>query len=114
MTDKGLPHIVDSCVLIDYTSVNPQILRLAVQHIGPVIVTVQVLDEVEAFDETWAVKAGITAYWGFEMMLVLCANGHLDRDTALSTARGICLVNRYIADKVLADFEAKIEDIFDS
>ena len=163
MTDKGLPHIVDSCVLIDYTSINPQILSLAVQHIGPVIVTAQVLDEVEAFDETRAVEAGLTvvdpdknlidgavsdrsglsdcdktiftlakhevyicwtndsklkeiceesgiaAYWGFEIMLVLCANGHLDRDTALSTARGIYLVNRYITDKVLADFEAKIE-----
>jgi predicted nucleic acid-binding protein len=163
VTDRGLPHIVDSCVLIDYTSINPQILSLAVQHIGPVIVTVQVLDEVEAFDKTRAVKAGLTvvdpdrdlidsavsdrgglsacdkviftlakhegyicwtndsklkeiceeagisASWGFEMMLVLCASGHLDRDTALSTARGIYQANRYIADKVLADFEAKIE-----
>jgi len=43
------------------------------------------------------------------MMLVLCASGHLDRDTALSTARGIYQANRYIVDKVLADFEAKIE-----
>lgn len=163
MTDKGSPLIVDSCVLIDYASVNPEILRLAARHIGPVIVTVQVLKEVDGFDETRAGEAGLTVvdlgedlidgivsdkgglsdcdkaiftlakyegyrcwtsdsklkeiceesgiatYWGLELMLILCEKGHLDRDTALSTARGIYLVNRYIADKVLAEFEAKIK-----
>ncbi len=101
MTDKGLPHIADSCVLIDYTSV----FTLA-KHEGYICWTND--SKLKEIRE----EAGITASWGFEMMLVLCANGHLDQDTALSTARGICLINRYIADKVLADFETKIEDIF--
>jgi rRNA-processing protein FCF1 len=60
VTDDRPPIIVDACVLIDFASVNPIILNLAAKHIGPVIVTSQVLEEVEEFDEERAAETGLT------------------------------------------------------
>ena len=40
--------IADTNVLIDYAKTSPAILGLVVQHVGPVYVAADVLEEVEA------------------------------------------------------------------
>ena len=158
--------ICDACVLIDYADTDPKILRLVSEHIGPVLVTAQALEETVSMDEKdvnalglaviepenelfveaaalagpfsindklifllakregyvcWTndtglkklcEENGIDTYWGLEAMLILCDGGHLNHDAAMRTARHIHKLNIYITDMVLADFAARIEEIF--
>ena len=165
MTDRGSPLIVDSCVLIDYVSVNPSILSLAARHIGPVIVIGQVLEKFVEFDGLYAMemgltvidpdiglidaglshtgglsgcdrmifalakrngyscwtndsklketceRSGITAYWGLEVMLLLCESRRLSRAAALKTAQGIGEINGFITDEIMLDFRARLDEV---
>ena len=52
--------LADANVLIDYRDVDPSILALAVEHLGPVFVLRDVLGEVRGFDETRAASLGLT------------------------------------------------------
>jgi rRNA-processing protein FCF1 len=78
-----------------------------------------------ARDNRWAVwtsdkplhtkctDAGITAYWGLQLMLDLCTAGKLTPNTALKTAQKISDVNERISTQVIERFTQHLEEQHD-
>lgn len=56
--------IADANVLIDYAKTSPAILGLVVQHVGPVYVAADVLEEVEQLDVAQCQAIGLTVVDG--------------------------------------------------
>ncbi len=56
--------IADANVLIDYAKTSPAILGLVAQHVGPVYVAVDVLEEVEQLDLARCKELGLTVVDG--------------------------------------------------
>lgn len=48
---KGKPLILDSCVLIDYMQADSSIIRVLVEHIGPLHVTSSLIEEINDIDD---------------------------------------------------------------
>jgi rRNA-processing protein FCF1 len=51
--------IVDACVLIDFAKTDPSLLRLIVDHVGPIHVPTPVLAEVKQLDASMATTLGL-------------------------------------------------------
>jgi hypothetical protein len=51
--------ILDACVLIDFVTTDPMLLKLTSEHVGPVHVASVVLSEVDQLDESSAASLGV-------------------------------------------------------
>ena len=60
--------IADANVLIDYAKTSPAILGLVAQHVGPVYVAADVLEEVEQLDAAqWTAVEALLRQQGFDL-----------------------------------------------
>jgi hypothetical protein len=51
--------VFDASVLIDYVAVDPAVLSLIAQHVGPVVIPLLVLAEVDGLDAPLAYVEGV-------------------------------------------------------
>jgi rRNA-processing protein FCF1 len=80
--------IADANVLIDYAKTSPAILGLVAQHVGPVYVAADVLQEVEQLDEAQCLALGLQVVEGNLAQLTEAAQ----RGGPLSFEDKLCLV----------------------
>lgn len=80
--------IVDANVLIDYANTDLSVLRLVVNHIGPIYVPSVVLDEVDQLSEDDCEDLGLTVLE--ESIEILLAAG--EKRGALSFEDHVCLL----------------------
>ena len=80
--------IADANVLIDYVQTSPAILSLVTQHVGPVYVTADVLEEVEQLDVELCHAIGLQVVQGNLAQLTQASQ----RGDSLSFQDKLCLI----------------------
>lgn len=80
--------VFDASVLIDYVAVNPSLLGLVARHVGPVVIPLLVLAEVDGLDETEAPALGLTVQEPTDEQL----DEAMERPRSLSFQDAMCFV----------------------
>ena len=88
LTSPTAWFIADANVLIDYAQTSPTVLGLVAQHVGPVYVAADVLDEVEQLDVAQCRAIGLTVVDGNLAQLTQASQ----RGGPLSFEDKLCLI----------------------
>jgi hypothetical protein len=80
--------VFDASVLIDYVAVDPAVLGLVAGHVGPVVIPLLVLAEVDGLDEPEATALGLTVQEPTDEQL----DEAMDRPRILSFQDVMCFV----------------------